>query len=218
MAVLLLRTALRIILSVEVFMSTTEAFCQYIRDQRIKKGLTQSELADLMFVSRKTISNWETGTRIPDVKMLTRLAGCLGVETYELFLPVSEEQTASPTIIIVEDEPILLSGFVHIMSDVLPDAQTLGFGTADEALQFADTSRIDVAFLDIELFGESGIDLAQKLVMRNPCVNIIFLTGHSEYTAAALELHCSGYIMKPLTPEKIRTEIAHLRFPVKDLI
>ena len=189
---------------------------QRIREQRIKKGLTQNELADLMFVSRKTISNWETGLRMPDLTMLMRLAVCLGVEAHELFTPQDAENSL-PTVIIVEDEPILLSGFLHIVNDVLPEVQTFGFSSGDETLQFAGTSRVDVAFLDIELFGESGIDLARKLIVLNPSVNIIFLTGHSEYTFPALELHCSGYIMKPLTPEKIRTEIAHLRFPVKGL-
>ena len=48
-------------------------------------------------------------------------------------------------------------------------------------------------------------------------MNIIFLTGHSEYAMDALGMHSSGYLMKPLTPQKIRNEIAHLRFPVKSL-
>ena len=193
-----------------------DSFGQRIREQRAKKGLTQNELADLMFVSRKTISNWEVGLRMPDITMLIRLAKCLDVETYELFVPSSQENSP-PTVIIVEDEPVLLSGFMHIINEVLPEVQSFGFISGEETLRFAGTTQGDVAFLDIELFGESGIDLARKLMALNPSVNIIFLTGHSEYTASALELHCSGYIMKPLTPEKIKTEIAHLRFPVKGL-
>ena len=74
-----------------------------------------------------------------------------------------------------------------------------------------------MAFLDVELYGESGLDLARKLQEVNPRTNIIFLTGHTEYTAEALDLHCSGYLLKPLTPDKIRREIAHLRFPVRGL-
>ena len=193
-----------------------DSFGQRIREQRIKKGLTQNELADLMFVSRKTISNWEVGLRMPDITMLIRLANCLDVETYELF-DHSSQENSPPTVIIVEDEPILLSGFMHIINEVLPEVQSFGFISGEETLRFAGTTQVDVAFLDIELFGESGIDLARKLMALNSSVNIIFLTGHSEYTASALELHCSGYIMKPLTPEKIKTEIAHLRFPVKGL-
>ena len=77
--------------------------------------------------------------------------------------------------------------------------------------------KMDVAFLDIELCGESGIELAKELCALNPHTNIIFLPGHSEYTGEALDLHCSGYVLKPLTPEKIQREISHLRYPVKGL-
>jgi two-component SAPR family response regulator len=121
------------------------------------------------------------------------------------------------TIIVVEDEPIILTGFIHIIEKTLPDIAAFGFTTAEEASQFAGSSRVDVAFLDIELCGESGIELAEKLCALNPHTNIIFLTGHSEYAREALDLHCSGYLLKPLTPEKIRKEIAHLRYPVKGL-
>ena len=92
-----------------------------------------------------------------------------------------------------------------------------GFQTGREAIEFAHSNRIDAAFLDIELCGESGIETANSLTEIYSRINIIFLTGHSEYTRDALDMHCSGYILKPLTPEKIRKEIRHLRFPIRGL-
>ena len=197
-------------------MQSLEAFGKRIRALRQAKNLSQQQLADLMFVTRKTVGNWENGNRIPDITMLSRLSRHLGVQTYELLDEISgpDEQ---PNIIIVEDESILLKGFVHIMEDTLPKADIYGFETGAEALRFVESNHIDVALLDIELFGESGIDLAGKLMELNPRINIIFLTGHAEYTADALALHCSGYILKPLTPEKILHEVSHLRFPVRGL-
>ena len=119
--------------------------------------------------------------------------------------------------IVVDDEMVILRGFVHILEDTLPNTEVYGFQNAGEALDFAKSNRIDVAFLDIELAGESGLSLAKELSLQNPRINIIFLTGHSEYAMDALEMHSSGYLMKPLTPQKIKNEIAHLRFPVKSL-
>jgi len=49
----------------------------------------------------------------------------------------------------------------------------------------------------------------------NPTIISIFLTGHSEYTFDALQMHCSGYLLKPLTPEKVLHEMSHLRFPIQ---
>jgi len=48
---------------------------------RIKKGLKQKELAALLSVSDKTISNYEAGVREPDVKTLIKLAQILNVST-----------------------------------------------------------------------------------------------------------------------------------------
>jgi len=193
-----------------------EIFGQRIRSLRTEKGLSQQQLADLIYVTRKTVSNWESGNRMPDITMLSRLAECLGVETYEL-IDVLNGPDTPPNVIVVEDEPVILKGFVHILSDTLPETQTIGFQTGADALHFAAGNRIAVAFLDVELCGESGIDLARRLLDINPRTNIIFLTGHTEYTGEALDLHCSGYLLKPLTPEKILREIVHLRHPVRGL-
>ena len=92
-----------------------------------------------------------------------------------------------------------------------------GFSGAEETLTFARLNHVAVAFLDIELYGEDGMRLAEALIELQPRINIIFLTSHTEYMANAFELHCSGYVMKPLTPEKISHELRHLRFPVRGL-
>ena len=197
-------------------MRREEAFGNKIKALREQQGITQSRLADRMVVSRSTVANWEAGNRLPDIGMLARLAGCLGVEPYVLMdeLRVPEDP---PAVIVVEDAQVILSGFVHMLADVLPEAEVLGFDTAAEAIAFAHTSRIGAAFLDIELSGDDGLALARELTKINPYINIIFLTSHMEYMHAALTDHCSGYVLKPLTPDKIRHEIAHLRFPVRGL-
>ena len=195
-------------------MNILDGFSEKLRNLRTEKGLTQRQLADALFITRKTVSNWEAGIRMPDVVMLTRLSKVLGVKPYELIdvFPSGED---SPILIIVEDEQDILTGFIHIVSDTLPDVQVFGFQTGKEALEFVETNRVDVAFLDVELFGESGIDLAGKLSAVTPTINVIFLTGHSEYTFDALQMRCSGYVLKPLTPEKVLKEMSHLRFPIQ---
>ena len=197
-------------------MNILDGFSEKLRNLRTEKGLTQRQLADALFITRKTISNWESGIRMPDVVMLSRLSKVLGVKPYELIdvFPSGED---SPILIIVEDEQDILTGFIHIVSDTLPDVQVFGFQTGKEALEFAITNRVDVALLDVELFVESGIDLARELSAINPNINHIFLTGHSEYSFEALQMHCSGYLMKPLTPEKLLKEMEHLRFPIQGL-
>lgn len=194
-------------------MTTKEILSKRIRTLRTERNLSQQQLADMMFVSRVTITNWENGNRVPDINLLLRLSKVLDVSIYDL-VDEPENEEKSPVMIVVEDEPVILKGFVHLLSDTLPNTQVFGFQSGMEALQFAQSNRVDAAFLDIELCGESGVELAKEMSAINPRINIIFLTGHSEYYAEALDMHCSGYILKPLTPKKIRKEIEHLRFPI----
>ena len=193
-----------------------ENFGNRIRQLREARGITQSQLSDRMMVSRSTIANWETGTRLPDLNMLVRLAKCLGVST-DVLMQDLQEPKEMPVIIIVEDMPLILSSSVHLLSSAIPQAEIHGFGSAAEALDYAPRNHISVAFLDIELGGKDGISLARELTALNSHLNVIFLTSHTEYMKDALADHCSGYILKPLTPGKIHHEISHLRFPVRGL-
>ena len=195
-------------------MNPKETLSLRIRALRTERNLSQQQLADLMFVSRVTVTNWENGNRVPDINLLLRLSKVLDVDISDL-IDAPEAGEGSPVIIVVEDEPVILKGFVHLLCDTLPDARIFGFQTGSEALTFAQDNRVGAAFLDIELCGESGIELAESLTKLYSRTNIIFLTGHSEYYAPALDMHCSGYILKPLTPDKIRKEMDHLRFPLR---
>lgn len=55
-----------------------------IRDFRIKKGMTQQELANKMGVNQSTVSDYETGTFELTLPKLVRIADALGVTIYDL--------------------------------------------------------------------------------------------------------------------------------------
>ena len=55
-----------------------------IKELREKKKLTQSELAQILSVSDKTVSKWETGKGYPDITLLEPISGALGVSIAEL--------------------------------------------------------------------------------------------------------------------------------------
>ena len=62
--------------------------------------------------------------------------------------------------------------------------------------------------------GISGIEAAYELSERFPRLNIIFITGHSEYALEAHEVYCSGFLCKPVNENDIRRALSHLRFPI----
>ena len=59
-------------------------FSETIKKLRTEKGLSQNTLADKLFVTQPTVARWESGTRLPDAMMMTRLAEVLGVSVEEL--------------------------------------------------------------------------------------------------------------------------------------
>lgn len=54
-----------------------------IKEARIKKGMTQQELANSVYVTRQTISKWELGKSVPDEASLSLLCQCLEIDNKE---------------------------------------------------------------------------------------------------------------------------------------
>ena len=61
-----------------------DRFARTIKNARLKKGYTQSQLADLLNVSNKTISKWETGRGYPDITLLAKITSILKLDYEEL--------------------------------------------------------------------------------------------------------------------------------------
>ena len=55
-----------------------------VRELREKRGLTQAQLAEMLHISDKTVSKWETGKGLPDISLVEPLAQALGVSVIEL--------------------------------------------------------------------------------------------------------------------------------------
>ena len=115
----------------------------------------------------------------------------------------------------VDDEPLMLKMLESAVREASPDADITGFRYQEDLLEEAKKGGCDVAFLDIHMRGMNGVELAKELKKVNPKMNIIFVTGFSEYTGDAMKLHASGYIMKPVTAEDVKRELEDLRFPLE---
>ena len=119
-------------------------------------------------------------------------------------------------IAVIDDEPLILRGFEQVVKDAVPGAEVVAFDSEAKLLAHAKCHQVDVAFLDIHLGRGSGLMTARALRELNPRVNLIFATGYGEYTGEAIRMHASGYLLKPVTAEMIRREMADLRYPVTE--
>ena len=213
-------------------MQTGKTFGRKLRAIRKKKGLSQKALADMLFVTRKCIGNWEVGIRKPDLEMLDKISRTLNISVSELVgksgkssdyltshnsdksgMPGAIQGSVPGSVILVEDKPDLKDKYSSMISQVINNNRLDIFSSAVDSYSHATTSGVSTAFIDAELSNENAFVLAQKLIDLNPKANIIFITENPDNAYKALEMFCSGLILKPLTKQKITDQIEHLRYP-----
>ena len=103
-----------------------------------------------------------------------------------------------PRVLIVDDEPAVLEILRRILEQEGNEvAACLGSG---EALAIARERQLDVALLDKNLVGASGLDLARELRSVQPGLEVIMLTGYASLDSAmeAVQLGIFDYLTKPV--------------------
>jgi DNA-binding LytR/AlgR family response regulator len=113
----------------------------------------------------------------------------------------------------VGERKIIRSGGPPILEEVMPNATVIGFTRPSEAIEYARTNRVALAFLDIELGKTSGFDLCRTLLELNPRTNVVFLTAYINYSFDAWSTGASGFMLKPITPQGVRSQLKNLRYP-----
>ncbi|MEE3332966.1 MAG: response regulator [Ruminococcus sp.] len=84
----------------------------------------------------------------------------------------------------------------------------------DTAVEQIKSNKINVAFLDINMPGKTGLELARTIKSFDSNINIIMVTAHREYALDALRLYVSAYLLKPVDDNELREALANLRTPV----
>ena len=90
--------------------------------------------------------------------------------------------------------------------------ETAGVGNRSSALKQLENGEFDVAFLDLKLDGESGLDLLPELLKLNPRLEVVVFTAYASVETAveAMRRGATDYIPKPFTPEQIRRVLAKI--------
>ena len=117
-------------------------------------------------------------------------------------------------IIAIDDESGALKLLEKSIKAASPECSLCIFSNPFDGIENCKDNPPDVAFLDINMPGMTGLEVAKKIKGINPNVNIIFTTGYSEYAKEAFDMHASGYITKPVTPADVRNELENLRNPL----
>jgi DNA-binding NarL/FixJ family response regulator len=102
------------------------------------------------------------------------------------------------TVMIVDDHPLVLSGF-RFIAEARSEIELVGeAGTVEDAIAMARSVRPDVIVMDIGLGSRSGIDAARTIRAARPETRVLFVTMHDDETTVlqALQSGGSGYVLK----------------------
>ncbi len=103
-------------------------------------------------------------------------------------------------IAVVDDEKVIREYICGLIKKLNPKSHVRSYATGEELLS-AERS-FDIAFLDIQMDGMNGLEVAKSLRKRQDEIVLIFITGLKEYVFEALDLYAFQYLLKPLDEKK----------------
>jgi DNA-binding LytR/AlgR family response regulator len=119
------------------------------------------------------------------------------------------------TALIAEDEPLARARLRRLLEP--HDVQILGEAENGVlALQLTEELRPDLLFLDIQMPGATGMQIAAAMLQLSPPPLIIFVTGYSQYAVAAFETNALDYLTKPVTAARLSVALERARNRLED--
>ena len=114
-----------------------------------------------------------------------------------------------PTAVLAEDEPVLRAQLIELLAAAWPELEVVA-ECADgfQAMRALDERRPDVLFLDIQMPGLTGLEIARRASGSH---HVVFVTAHDDHAVAAFEQGAVDYVMKPLTAARIATACARVK-------
>ncbi len=113
------------------------------------------------------------------------------------------------TVVIAEDEPLAAEALIEW---VQAHEQLAFAGHASDglsAVSLCNELKPDLLLLDINMPGQSGLQVARQLIESQSSIAIIFTTAYDEHALTAFELHAIDYLLKPFSHERFSEAIEH---------
>ncbi|GGH72808.1 MAG: response regulator transcription factor [Bacteroidetes bacterium] len=107
--------------------------------------------------------------------------------------------------IIIEDDPIAQKNLEHLCSKDDRLELLKCFGNSEDAIDFMTSNDVDLIFLDVELPGESGLDMLEN----SPALpQVIFATSNKEYAFDAFQFEATDFLKKPISAGKFEMSVS----------
>ena len=112
-------------------------------------------------------------------------------------------------VLVADDEKLARQRLVRLLGEIDGVSIVAECTNADEVLAAVKEKDVDVALLDVEMPGLSGMEAFAMMGPRAPFV--VFCTAHASYAVEAFDRGAADYVLKPVDPERLRTAIDRAR-------
>ena len=106
-------------------------------------------------------------------------------------------------VLVIDDEQPALDELVYLLERDPRVATVRGCDSAAEALRLLQESGVDAVFLDVQMPGLTGLDLAQVLSRFKESPPVVFVTAYEKHAVDAFELRAVDYVLKPVRAERL---------------
>ncbi len=106
-------------------------------------------------------------------------------------------------VLVIDDERPALDELAFLLRRHDRIGEVLTTASATEALRLLQDLDVDAVFLDIQMPGLSGLDLAQVLRRFRTPPPVVFVTAHEEHAVDAFELRAVDYVLKPVREDRL---------------
>jgi len=113
--------------------------------------------------------------------------------------------------IIVDDEELARKELDFLLKETKEVEVIAELDSAEELFEVVERTKPDVVFLDIEMYGLSGLDAAFELLKMPQPPIIVFATAYDQYAVKAFELNALDYLLKPFSLERVKLCIERIK-------
>jgi len=113
--------------------------------------------------------------------------------------------------VVVDDEPLAREELCYVLAEVGGVEVVAEAGNGPAALEAVTRHTPDLVFLDIQMPGLTGFEVARKLVDRDPPVTVIFVTAYDQHAIEAFEVNAVDYLLKPIEAVRVETAVQRAR-------
>ena len=106
-------------------------------------------------------------------------------------------------VLVVDDERPALDELAYLLGRDPRVAEVLTCDSATETLRMLREIEVDAVFLDVQMPGLTGLELAQVLARFREPPPIVFVTAHDQHAVEAFELQAVDYVLKPVRDDRL---------------